>query len=91
MSGVNPAGSKSAMGYALEGMMRASKQLEGAAEETLRATTVGADPGAAQQTPPASLERAAIGTITSRTAYTANAKMVKAADEMLGSLMDIVA
>ena len=90
MSSVHPAGSNSPIAHALDGMMRASRQLEGAAEETLRATASGADSAAAQQMPPPSLERAAIGTRTAKTAYAANAKMVKAADEMLGSLMDIV-
>ena len=91
MPSISPIGSNSALGYALEGMRHASKQLEGAADEALRSTAHTSDSAAGQSSNPPSLERAAVTTMTASTAYTANAKMVQSVNEMLGSLMDIVA
>jgi len=78
---------------ALRGMQQNQRRFERAADEVVRATTVGQDPQALENAgiPQPDFSRAALEMMTAKRGFEACLSVSRCADEMLGTLLDVLA
>ena len=80
-----------AMSSALEGMSRAETQLNQAAGDIARSTTIDATPVVPRVSGDiVDLSAPMVSLLQSRNSFDANSKVIKVADEMQKSLLDVV-